>query len=88
MVGGAILSYGELALDLRTSSNVDMLAWFTEAERFACLSCGDQACVTLPDAIVSFCLSCGAVTIDGVRIDADRHVAVDRLRTSRAAAES
>jgi hypothetical protein len=50
----------------------DMLAWFSEEERNECASCGERACVSLEGAIASFCLACGAVTIDGVRIDRDR----------------
>jgi hypothetical protein len=50
-------------------TNVDMLAWFSEDERHVCGSCGERACVTLPDALASFCLACGAVSINGVRID-------------------
>jgi hypothetical protein len=52
-------------------SNVDMLAWFAENERGVCPSCGKHACVTLPKAVASFCLACGAITVDGVRVDAD-----------------
>lgn len=50
----------------------DMLAWFTDEERNECGSCGERACVSLPGALASFCLACGAVTVDGVRIDTDR----------------
>jgi hypothetical protein len=52
-------------------SNLDMLAWFSDEERHACGSCGEKACVTLPKALASFCLACGAVTLNGERIDAD-----------------
>jgi hypothetical protein len=51
-------------------SNVDMLAWFSEGERQVCGSCGEKTCVGLPDVFASFCLACGAVWADGVRIDA------------------
>ena len=51
--------------------NVDFLAWFSEDERQICESCGERSAVSVPDAVASFCLSCGAVTIDGVRIDVD-----------------
>ena len=50
----------------------DMLGWFTEEERNECGSCGEHACVSLEGALASFCLACGAVTVDGVRIDVDR----------------
>jgi hypothetical protein len=56
-------------------SNVDLLAWFSEDERELCESCGERASVvSLPEAIASFCLACGAVTIDGVRVDADLRI--------------
>jgi hypothetical protein len=51
------------------SSNVDLLAWFGEDEREVCLGCGERASVGFPESIASFCLGCGAITIDGVRID-------------------
>jgi hypothetical protein len=57
-------------------SNVDLLAWFSEDERSECGSCGERACVGLPDVVASFCLACGAVTIDGFRIDADLRIAI------------
>jgi len=50
-------------------TNVDMLAWFSEDETHVCQGCGEHACVTMPDALASFCLGCGAVTVDGVRVD-------------------
>jgi len=56
-------------------SNFDLLAWFSEEERDVCGSCGERACVSLPAALASFCLACGAVSIDGVRIDADLRIA-------------
>jgi len=70
-----IRAYVESAVDHPAHSNVDLLAWFSEDEREVCLSCGEHACVSLPDAFASFCLACGAVLVDGVRIDADLHVA-------------
>jgi hypothetical protein len=51
--------------------NVDFLAWFSEEERQVCESCGEHSSVRVPDALASFCLRCGAVTIDGVRLDVD-----------------
>jgi NMD protein affecting ribosome stability and mRNA decay len=55
-------------------TNVDLLAWFSEDERHACRSCGKKACVSLPEVRAAFCLGCGAVHIDGVRIDVDRRI--------------
>ena len=56
-------------------SNVDLLAWFSDDERNICAHCGERACVSLPDAVASFCLACGAVSIDGIRIDANLRIA-------------
>ena len=55
-------------------TNVDLLAWFSEEERQECSTCAEQACVTLPNVVASFCLACGAVTIDGagIAISAER----------------
>jgi hypothetical protein len=39
--------------------------------RQVCKSCGERAMVSVPEAVASFCLSCGAVTIDGERLDVD-----------------
>ena len=50
-------------------TNLDMLDWFEKDERHDCGSCGARTAVTLPDAPASFCLSCGAITVDGCRID-------------------
>jgi hypothetical protein len=50
-------------------TNLDMLAWFTEDERQVCASCGDLSCVSVQGAKASFCLRCGAVSIDGKQID-------------------
>lgn len=58
-------------------SNVDLLAWFTEDERNVCGSCRERACVSVPEALASFCLACGAVVIDGRRIDVNRRIAVE-----------
>lgn len=60
----------------RLPSNEDMLAWFSEDERDQCGSCGEKACVSVPHALASFCLACGAITLKGVRIDMN-----DRLPT-------
>jgi hypothetical protein len=59
-------------------TNLDMLAWFSEDERSLCKSCGQRAAVSLPEADTCFCLGCAAITIDGVRIDGDRSIAVSR----------
>jgi hypothetical protein len=50
-------------------TTVDLLAWFSDDERDDCAKCGERTCVTLPDALASFCLACGAITIDGVEIE-------------------
>jgi hypothetical protein len=50
-------------------ANVDLLEWFSEDERNVCSSCGEKACVVLPDAPAHFCLACGAITVSGMRID-------------------
>jgi ribosomal protein S27AE len=51
--------------------NVDLLAWFSEEEREVCGSCGERSSVSVPDALASFCLRCGVVAIEGVRLDVD-----------------
>jgi hypothetical protein len=50
-------------------SNLDLLDWFSEDERAVCGSCGESACVSLPEADSHFCFACGAVTVAGERID-------------------
>jgi hypothetical protein len=50
-------------------TNLDMLEWFAESERQDCGACGGRAAVTLADTPASFCLACGAITLDGVRVD-------------------
>jgi hypothetical protein len=50
-------------------TNRDLLTWFSEDERGECNECGEKACVSLPDALAAFCLACGAITVDAVRID-------------------
>jgi hypothetical protein len=55
-------------------SNVDLLAWFSEEERHACAICGNRTSVSLAEARASFCFRCGAITIDGVRIDVYGHI--------------
>lgn len=50
-------------------TNRDLLAWFSEEERSECEECGEKACVSLPETLAAFCLACGAITVDAVRID-------------------
>ena len=50
-------------------SNRDLLEWFNDDERKTCSVCGERACVSLPKATASFCLACGAIHVDGVRLD-------------------
>jgi hypothetical protein len=57
---------------LRATSNVDLLASFSDDERAVCGSCKEKACVSFPEAYTSFCLACGAITLHGVRIDVGR----------------
>jgi hypothetical protein len=61
---------GETISTART--NADFLAWFAEEERQTCTACNERSRVTVPEAVASFCLACGAVWLDGVRIDVDR----------------
>ena len=56
--------------------NLDLLAWFSEDERQVCQSCGERSAVSVPDALASFCLRCGAVALDGVRVDVDGRITV------------
>jgi NMD protein affecting ribosome stability and mRNA decay len=56
------------------AGNVDLLTWFTEEERQVCEDCGERSSVSLPEAVASFCLRCGAITIDGVRVDVDGRI--------------
>lgn len=51
------------------AGNVDLLAWFSLDEREVCETCFERAAVSVPEAVASFCLGCGAVAIDGVRVD-------------------
>jgi hypothetical protein len=69
--GGRV--YGARTVQL-PPSNVDMLAWFEEDERGQCASCHEKACVSLPHAHASFCLACGAISLNGERIDVDRRI--------------
>ena len=54
----------------------NLLAWFSEDERQVCQSCGERSAVSVPDALASFCLRCGAVALDGVRVDVDGRITV------------
>jgi hypothetical protein len=58
----------------QVTTNVDMLKWFSDDERRVCGSCGEKACVSLPAALASFCLACGAIVLDGRRIDVDGRI--------------
>jgi hypothetical protein len=68
-------------------SNVELLAWFPEKERDECVACGKNTCVTLPEAAATFCLACGAVILNGVRVDVDRRLPSDLLSRLPAATE-
>jgi hypothetical protein len=59
-----------------TPTSVDFLDWFSEDERSRCPGCGEDACVTVPDAPVCICLACAAVLVDGVRIDNEGRVEI------------
>jgi hypothetical protein len=59
---------------MRRGVNADMWAWFGDEEREVCGSCGEKACVSVPNATASFCLCCEAITLDGVRIDPERRI--------------
>ena len=50
-------------------SNIDLLHWFSEDERDECTSCRESAVVTVPEALASFCLACGAVWLEGEALD-------------------
>jgi hypothetical protein len=52
-----------------------MLSWFGDDECERCRECGEHASVSLSETPASFCLACGAISIDGKRIDVDRRVA-------------
>jgi hypothetical protein len=58
------------------SGDVDLLAWFSEDERHVCERGGERTAVSPPEAVASFCLGCGAITINGVRVDVDGRVPV------------
>lgn len=76
MAAGPERGYGARAVR-EPVSNTDMLSWFSEEERHACGSCGEKACVSLPGAVASFCLACGSITVEGVRIDRNGRLPVE-----------
>jgi hypothetical protein len=55
-------------------SNLDMLGWFGEEDLSVCDACGERACVTAVPSRALFCLGCGAIWIEGVRIDKERRI--------------
>lgn len=59
------------------STNIDLLAWFSDSERAECLSCRQRAAVGLPGTETVFCLGCGAVWLHGERLDVNLRIAVD-----------
>jgi hypothetical protein len=63
---------------------IDLLAWFSDDEREDCATCGERARVTLPDALASFCLACGAITIDGIEIEISPDVVLAHTRPNAA----
>ena len=71
MVVVPVRTYRGRAMLPRAPFNVDLLEWFAEDERSVCASCGERATVQLTEAVASFCLACAAVSIEGVRVDAD-----------------
>lgn len=58
-------------------TNLDLLEAFSEDEIGECSSCGQRACVKLRDVPSTFCLSCGAVRVGGMRLDVGRNVPVE-----------
>jgi hypothetical protein len=54
---------------VRPLDNRDLLAWFGEDERSDCAWCGERTAVTFPEVEAAFCLACGAIAVDGVRLD-------------------
>ena len=50
-------------------TNLDLLEWFDEDERSFCRGCGKRTAVQLPETRASFCLACGAVEVEGLRLD-------------------
>jgi hypothetical protein len=69
-------AYPGPALESPPVTNLDLLQWFSEEERNVCSSCGQQTCVSLPDAAAHFCLACGAIHISGMRLDVGRTIPV------------
>jgi hypothetical protein len=58
------------------TTNLDLLQWFREDERNVCSTCGERACVSLPEVAAHFCLACGAIHIAGMRVDIAGRIAV------------
>jgi hypothetical protein len=54
--------------------NTDLLDEFDESERGECSSCGQRACVSLPETPACFCFACGAVSVGGMRLDVAREI--------------
>jgi hypothetical protein len=59
-------------------TNRDLLEWFSEDERRKCAYCGKKTCVGLPDVVATFCLACGAITVEGARIDMGGRIPAER----------
>jgi hypothetical protein len=49
---------------------------FSEDEREVCVSCGQRACVAMREALASFCLGCGAIEVNGIRINANPRISL------------
>jgi hypothetical protein len=57
---------GHVAAEL----NLDLLEWFSEAEREDCPACGERAVVGADGApLFRVCLGCAAVWVGGERLD-------------------
>lgn len=52
-------------------ANLDLLGWFTEAERHDCPLCGRRTTVRLPELETAFCLGCGSIEIEGERLETE-----------------
>jgi hypothetical protein len=72
------MAAAEIAFYIRVMprANSDLLGWFSEEERQECVHCGEKARVGLPDALATFCLACGAITVDDVRVDVGGRIPV------------
>ena len=56
------------------ADNLDLLDAFEDGERAECSSCGQKACVSLPETAACFCFGCGAITVGGMRLDVARNI--------------